>query len=64
MTAHMAQFVIPAAPALVVFWTAAFLLFYVYAGYPLLAGADWIVRAQQTSGSGLLSATLGADCRV
>ena len=35
MAAHMAQF-IPAAPALVVFWTAAFLLFYVYAGYPLL----------------------------
>ena len=32
MAAHMAQFIIPAAPALVVFWTGAFLLFYVYAG--------------------------------
>ncbi len=36
MTANMAQFVFIGAPAAAVFWVAAFLLFYVYAGYPLL----------------------------
>jgi cellulose synthase/poly-beta-1,6-N-acetylglucosamine synthase-like glycosyltransferase len=36
MSALMAQFVITAAPAQMIFWTAMFLLFYVYAGYPLL----------------------------
>jgi cellulose synthase/poly-beta-1,6-N-acetylglucosamine synthase-like glycosyltransferase len=48
MTAHMAQFIIPAAPALVVFWTAASLLFYVYAGYPLLlALIGFFVRSKR-----------------
>ncbi len=36
MSAHIAQFVTRMAPAETVFLTAAFLLFYVYAGYPLL----------------------------
>ena len=36
MTAHIAQFVFTGAPAAAVFWIAAFLLIYVYAGYPLL----------------------------
>jgi len=36
MTANMGQFVSIGAPAAAVFWAAAFLLFYVYAAYPLL----------------------------
>jgi poly-beta-1,6-N-acetyl-D-glucosamine synthase len=44
----MAQFIIPAAPVLVVFWTAALLLFYVYAGYPLLlALIGFFVRSKR-----------------
>jgi cellulose synthase/poly-beta-1,6-N-acetylglucosamine synthase-like glycosyltransferase len=36
MAPNMAQFVFSGAPATAIFWLAAFLLFYVYAGYPLL----------------------------
>ena len=36
MAPNMAQFVFSGAPATAIFWLAVFLLFYVYAGYPLL----------------------------